>query len=272
MHKPMIMLFAALLMSLNLQFTSAQTKPNTQAKPKPEPAKVIKTKSGLQYVDLVIGKGETAVKGDLLKMHYAGKLASGKEFDNSRNYREPFIFTLGAGEVIAGWDEGVVGMKVGGKRKLIIPPHLAYGDQGVEGVIPPKATLTFEVELLSVVHRTPGDGKETITESGLRYVDIMIGSGEQPKTGNTVVVHYTGTLENGKKFDSSLDRGQPFEFVLGRGQVIKGWDEGLATMRVGSKRKLIIPPDLGYGERGAGGAIPPNSTLIFEVELLDIKK
>lgn len=267
-----ISLLTVLLMSLSIQYADAQSKPNSQAKVKPAPERLIKTSSGLQYVDLVVGKGETAVKGDLLKMHYAGKLANGKEFDNSRNYREPFIFTLGAGEVIAGWDEGVTGMKVGGKRKLIIPPNLAYGDAGVEGLIPPKATLTFEVELLSVAHRTPGDGKEVVTESGLRYVEILIGSGEQPKAGNTVVVHYTGTLVDGKKFDSSLDRGQPFEFVLGRGQVIKGWDEGLASMRVGSKRKLIIPPDLGYGERGAGGAIPPNSTLIFEVELLDIKK
>lgn len=114
--------------------------------------------------------------------------------------------------------------------------------------------------------------KETIvtTPSGLKYVEIQVGTGAIPKTGQKVTVHYTGTLENGKKFDSSLDRGQPFQFQIGIGQVIKGWDEGLSTMKVGGKRKLIIPPDLGYGSRGAGGVIPGNATLIFTVELLGV--
>lgn len=113
--------------------------------------------------------------------------------------------------------------------------------------------------------------QEVTTASGLKYVDLKTGAGVTPKTGQTVVVHYTGWLTNGTKFDSSLDRGQPFSFVIGQSQVIKGWDEGLSTMKVGSKRKLIIPPDLGYGARGAGNVIPPNSVLVFEVELLDVK-
>jgi FKBP-type peptidyl-prolyl cis-trans isomerase FkpA len=113
--------------------------------------------------------------------------------------------------------------------------------------------------------------KTVTTASGLKYVDLVVGSGTSPKGGDTVVVHYTGWLTNGKKFDSSLDRNQPFEFVLGRGQVIKGWDEGVASMHVGGKRKLTIPPDLAYGANGYPGAIPPNSTLIFEVRLLKIK-
>jgi FKBP-type peptidyl-prolyl cis-trans isomerase len=114
--------------------------------------------------------------------------------------------------------------------------------------------------------------KTVKTDSGLEYVDQKDGTGAAAKAGNTVSVHYTGTLkDNGKKFDSSLDRGEPFKFKLGAGMVIKGWDEGVAGMKVGGKRKLIIPAKLGYGERGAGNVIPPNADLVFEVELLKIE-
>jgi peptidylprolyl isomerase len=113
------------------------------------------------------------------------------------------------------------------------------------------------------------------TPSGLKYIDVKVGTGASPRTGQICVMHYTGWLyENGKKgtkFDSSVDRGEPFEFKIGMGQVIRGWDEGVATMKVGGKRTLIIPPDLGYGARGAGGVIPPNATLLFDVELLAVK-
>jgi peptidylprolyl isomerase len=116
---------------------------------------------------------------------------------------------------------------------------------------------------------------EVTTPSGLRITDVKLGTGPVPKAGQTVTVNYTGWLfvdgKKGKKFDSSLDRGEPFSFTLGQGQVIKGWDEGLATMHVGGKRTLIIPPDLGYGARGAGGDIPPGATLLFEVDLLGAK-
>ncbi len=116
---------------------------------------------------------------------------------------------------------------------------------------------------------------ETTSASGLRITDTVVGTGASPTKGQTCVMHYTGWLYNdgtkGKKFDSSLDRGQPFEFKIGQGQVIGGWDEGVASMKVGGKRTLIIPPALGYGARGAGGAIPPNATLMFDVELLGVK-
>jgi peptidylprolyl isomerase len=124
----------------------------------------------------------------------------------------------------------------------------------------PKSTLQKEAELTTIT-----------TPSGLKYIDLVEGTGISPKNGQTVIVHYVGTLGDGTVFDSSRDRNTPFSFMLGVGKVIKGWDEGLATMKVGGKRKLIIPPDLGYGGRAVSDKIPANSTLIFEVELLDVR-
>jgi len=114
--------------------------------------------------------------------------------------------------------------------------------------------------------------KSVTTASGLKYTDVKVGKGASPVKGKQVKVHYTGTLVNGKKFDSSVDRKDPFIFTIGVGQVIPGWDEGVMGMKVGGKRKLVVPPQLGYGARGAGGDIPPNSTLLFDVELLDVQK
>ena len=116
----------------------------------------------------------------------------------------------------------------------------------------------------------PAQAKPVTTASGLTYIDLAVGNGPSPTAGKPVKVHYTGWLENGTKFDSSVDRGQPFVFTIGTGEVIPGWDEGVMTMKAGGKRKLIIPARLGYGAAGAGGVIPPNATLIFEVELLEV--
>lgn len=134
----------------------------------------------------------------------------------------------------------------------------------------PALTTVTENNNLIASNNTMADTDVVTTESGLKYKELQEGTGATPKKGETVVVHYTGTLEDGKKFDSSRDRNQPFKFKLGEGQVIKGWDEGISTMKVGGRRQLIIPPELGYGARGAGGIIPPNATLIFDVELLKI--
>lgn len=238
--------------------------------------KIITTETGLMYEDLIIGTGKSPLKGDKVVVHYTGKLENGSIFDSSVDRNEPFKFPLGMGRVIKGWDEGISSMNIGGKRILTIPSHLAYGERGAGDRIPPNATLIFEVELLDI--KKPFidkdfsiEGEEILTDSGMIMIDHIIGSGDMPQKNQIVVVHYTGKLENGTKFDSSHDRAKPFEFPLGMGRVIKGWDEGLASMKIGGKRTLIIPPYLAYGERGAGGVIPANATLLFEVELLGIK-
>ena len=147
-----------------------------------------------------------------------------------------------------------------------------YSKFATWGIIAILSSLTDGVATLSMAQAA---SEVTLTASGLKIIDNKIGSGASPKIGQTCVMHYTGWLyingAKGKKFDSSRDRGEPFEFAIGQGKVIPGWDEGIETMKVGGKRTLIIPPQLGYGAAGAGASIPPNSTLIFDVELLDVK-
>ncbi|MBW4426066.1 MAG: FKBP-type peptidyl-prolyl cis-trans isomerase [Nostoc desertorum CM1-VF14] len=155
----------------------------------------------------------------------------------------------------------VVG-QVGSKQNTAIAAELTQTS-------PAPTTLTENNTLIA--SNTMSDANAVTTPSGLKYVELKEGTGATPQTGQTVEVHYVGTLENGTKFDSSRDRGQPFSFKIGVGQVIKGWDEGLSTMKVGGRRQLIIPSELGYGARGAGGVIPPNATLLFDVELLGVK-
>ncbi|MFT7587632.1 MAG: peptidylprolyl isomerase [Cellvibrionaceae bacterium] len=228
----------------------------------------------IEYIEHQKGNGPQAEAGDTVAVHYVGTLLDGTEFDNSVKRGQPIKFPLGQGRVIQGWDQGIAMMNVGGKATLIIPPELGYGARGAGGAIPPNATLKFEVELVDVAKPpkpTIIDSVDyTTTASGLKHIDLVEGDGAIPNPMQKVSVHYTGWLEDGSMFDSSLDRG-PFEFVVGARQVIAGWDEGVGSMKVGCKRQLVIPADLGYGSSGAGGVIPPNATLIFEVELLAVK-
>lgn len=255
---------------------------------------VLTTASGIKYYYIQKGNGRKTQKGDNVSVHYTGKLMTGKKFDSSLDRGQPFSVPLGQGRVIAGWEEALALMNVGDKAAFVIPANLAYGERAVGGVIPANSILYFEIEVLDAqpeanVEQTQvqatttakcqphpfnvAEKKIETTASGLQYIIIKkSGSGQKPVAGQTVLVHYTGSLANGKKFDSSLDRGEPLDFPLGQGRVIKGWDEGIANMEVGDCVRLIIPPALGYGSQDVGnGLIPPNSTLIFDCELMGIK-
>jgi peptidylprolyl isomerase len=238
------------------------------------------TASGLKVKITEKGNGKQVIKGDKVTAHYTGTLEDGKKFDSSKDRNQPFSFKVGTGQVISGWDEGFQLLSIGDKATFTIPSNLGYGANGAGGVIPPNATLFFDVEVIDAVASptpkaaVPYDvtGLDTIKmQSGLRFLKIESGTGEKAQQGKYVSVHYTGYLMDGKKFDSSVERGEPIEFQLGKGMVIKGWEEGIELMHVGDKMRFIIPSELAYGEKGAPGAIPANATLIFDCELVGVQ-
>lgn len=278
-----------LIACIGLAMTAiAQNKADKSAKKekssseKPNAKRIIKvneeytTASGLKYKVTELGKGRKVEVGDKVTAHYTGRLTNGVKFDSSKDRNQPFSFTVGAGMVIRGWDEGFALLNIGDKALFTIPPAIAYGERNM-GTIPPNSTLVFEVEVIDAV--TPVKpkafdvkGKDTLTTaSGLRYIMVSQGTGVKAEAGKTVDVHYTGYLMDGKIFDSSIERGDPISFPLGQKMVIPGWEEGIALMKVGDKIRLIIPSELGYGANGAGGVIPPNATLVFDVELMNVK-
>lgn len=234
------------------------------------------TDSGLQYYEMESGDGETPEDGQPVRMNYTAWLEDGTRIDSSLDSGEPLTFALGSEQVFEGWNEAVALMQVGDTWQVIIPSDLALGSEGAGQVIPPDANLVMQLELLEVLPAAPAEPAEvdeedyTTTDSGLQYLDLEEGDGEEVSEGDEVTVHYTGWLEDGTRFDSSYNRGEPLNMVVGSGQVIPGWDEGLVGMKVGGKRQLRIPPDLGYGEEGAGDIIPPDATLIFDIELQSI--
>lgn len=238
----------------------------------------ITTKTGLRYVITKKNpKGAKPAKGDQVEAHYTGTLTNGKKFDSSKDRNQTFSFILGNQQVIAGWDEGFSYLRKGEQATFIIPSSLGYGTQDM-GEIPPNSTLIFEVELVDVkkpiaYKAFSGKGKDTITlNSGLKYIIISPGNLKvKAKEGQTASVFYAGYLMDGKKFDGNFGGFEPFRLpVVGAG-VIRGWQEIIPLMNKGMKVRVIIPPHLAYGEKGYPGVIPPNSTLIFDMYLDDLK-
>ena len=215
----------------------------------------------LYIEDTATGSGEPVQDGDFVAVNYVASLYAdgkkGQEFDRSRD--NPMVFQVGRGGVIAGWDRGMLGMREGGKRTLIIAPELGYGATAIPNV-PAGSTLAYDVELVSVP-RT-------------KVRDLAVGTGAEAGPGDYVKVDYTGWIYAAgvrtRQFDSSAERGEPVVFSIGSGMVIKGWEQGVTGMRAGGRRELIVPPEMGYGDRRDASNIPAGSTLCFEVTLVEV--
>ena len=263
------------------------------------------TPSGLFLIKEKSGKGKLPKDGDILNFDFSVTVLNGAELYNSVQAGRPGETEKGKPFDTEGFTEGLNTMKTGDEITIIVPSKLAFKDQGRQGMIEPYSTLIYWIKLNSFQSKAQHEKelakkkaeaekeemslmskeKETIanylkannitvapTESGLYYIETGAGTGEQPVDGDKVKVHYHGTLLDGTKFDSSYDRDAPYEFTLGKGQVIKGWDLGIAMMKVGGKATLIVPSDIAYGARARGGVIHAYAPLKFDVELIEITK
>jgi peptidylprolyl isomerase len=241
------------------------------------------TESGLQVTEIREGTGAVAKQGEVISLHYTAwylkeDRSEGDQFDTTANLDGPRKFLVGKTGMLPGLEEGIATMRKGGKRIFVLPPRLAFGEAGRPGVVPPGTWVKFEVELVDIEPGPPkirpwnDGGREIITtDSGLQIIDFFVGEGEYPELGSTVVLDYSGFLDDDTCFDSSFYRGAPVEFVLDPDRLIPGMIEGLMSMQPGGKRRLIIPPFLGYGARGYGDEVPPNATLIYDVQLHEVK-
>lgn len=216
--------------------------------------------------DIIVGGGPAVSIGQTLTVSYVGMFVDGTVFDSSEEAGKNFNFTLGVGQVLKGWDQGLVDMKVGGVRRLEIPSHLAFGKNGQtlatgEVVVPGNTDVIYEVTMVSIFD-------EVISN------DIIPGDGETAEAGDVLAVDYIGQFNDrdGHIFDASSIVGGNFVFTLGAGSVIPGWEIGLAGMKVGGIRELTIPPQFAYGPFGSGNEIPPYTILFFRIELIDIVK
>lgn len=218
---------------------------------------------GLQITDTQVGKGPIAEEGDVVTVIYKGTLNDGTVFDESTPSKPPIAFKIGSGEVIPGWDKGLRGMRVGGKRTLVIPPDMGYGDQA-NGVIPASSTLNFTTELLRIDKK---DSKGKIETKVLKP-----GKGTAAKEGDTVTVHYVGSFLNGFVFADSHKEPKPAVFTLIKTKLIAGFFQSVIGMKPGEKKVVTVGYQMAYGEEGRPPVIPRYSTLKFELELLKIGK
>lgn len=216
----------------------------------------------LEIKDLKPGKGAAAAEGDTVWVTYVGKLMDGTVFDSSeRSGGRPFVVTIGAGQVIQGWEKGLIGAKTGTKRELRIPYKLAYGETGREPSIPPKADLLFDLDVLALVKL--GD------EGTIDATDIKVGNGPVIKKGSTVKLNYKVSLINGLEVDSTAKSKKSYEIKVGEGQTFPGIDLGVVGMKKGGKRRLFLPPQMAMPS--GSDVVPPNSPLIVELEAVEVK-
>ena len=236
--------------------------------------KVATLEDGLLYADVRVGTGEVVTAGSTPIVDYTLHLEDGTKVDSSKDKgRVPFKFTVGRSKVIKGWHLGLIGMREGGVRKLKVPYELGYGETGRPPIIPAKAVLWFTIELRKVTMPAAFTQRERVitSNSGLQFVEITLGKGKAARAGDQVTVHYTLYSPETDVIDTSQSGdGKPLVFVLGARHVVAGFDEAVMGMKVGSERKVRIPPTLGYGESGAG-PIGSNQVLWFSIQLIGIK-
>lgn len=244
----------------------------------PEPkADAVRTvlENGLMIEDIVVGSGAPADSMSFVTLHYTGYLADSTLFEARAADNTPLTIQLTRENVIEGWFWGIQGMRKGGIRTLIVPPHLGYGSVGIAGIIPKDATLRFVIELHEARPAPepweidPDDFRREA--DGTRHIVIEGGRGKRAQQGDQLKLHYTGYLSDGRVFDSSVYRGEAFQTVAGSGSLIPGWEATLMRMQAGERRVVLIPPNLAFGNAGLPGRIPPGDTLRFDIELLSVK-
>lgn len=235
--------------------------------------------SGLQFVIQDEGKGRKIIPGDLLEIHLKGTLPDGSVFASTYKKNKKLKIIAGVGRMIPGLDEGILYLKEGSKAVFRITSELGYGEAGLGNKVPAGSDLLMEIKVVKILPNkypvTPfkvGDTDTLITKHGIRYITVVQSKAGRPLKKDEVFVNYIGYLPDGRIFDTSIPNKEPFKFDLGDPEIIKGWNEGIALMHVGEKFRFLIPWKLAYGKKGYPPKIPPKTNLIFDIELVEIKK